>query len=171
MSNFIKKLLDAHPLNKIDRMLTGRNEMAAEAEKKADQILASKDNDGNLLYPNAKKDLLTHYFLSQDMSEQTNIPLSLALGFAKEIGDSQRVPFFNPDNGKLWPDFFKSSTGFSVDDLGANYAGATNMPLDVAYGKGLFKHTESVPRNNNWQQSSIYGFGQGKYKEVLDKFN
>jgi len=28
-----------------------------------------------------------------------------------------------------------------------------------------------VPRNNNWQQSSIYGFGQGKYKEVLDKFN
>jgi len=171
MSNFIEKLLNANPLNKIERMLTGRNEMAAEAEKKADQILASKDNDGNLLYPNARKDLLTHYFLSQDMSEQTNIPLSLALGFAKEIGDSQRVPFFNPDNGKLWPDFFKSSTGFSVDDLGANYAGATNMPLDVAYGKGLFKHTESVPRNNNWQQSSIYGFGQGKYKEVLDKFN
>ena len=115
---------------------------------------------------NAKKDLLTHYFLSQDMSEQTNIPLSLALGFAKEIGDSQRLPFFNPSSG-----YFKNSTGFSVDDLGANYAGATNMPLDVAYGKGLFKHTESVPRNNNWQQSSIYGFGQGKYKEVLDKFN
>jgi hypothetical protein len=166
MSNFIEKLLDSHPLNKIERMLTGRNEMATEAKKKADQILASKDSDGNLLYPNAKKDLLTHYFLSQDMSEQTNIPLSLALGFAKEIGDSQRLPFFNPSSG-----YFKNSTGFSVDDLGANYAGATNMPLDVAYGKGLFKHTESVPRNNNWQQSSIYGFGQGKYKEVLDKFN
>ena len=45
------------------------------------------------------------------------------------------------------------------------------MPLDVAYEKGLFKHTEAVPRNNNWQQSSIYGFGQGKYKQVLDKFN
>ena len=84
MSNFIEKLLDSHPLNKIERMLTGRNEMATEAKKKADQILASKDSDGNLLYPNAKKDLLTHYFLSQDMSEQTNIPLSLALGFAKE---------------------------------------------------------------------------------------
>ena len=166
MSNFIEKFLDANPVNKIERMLTGSNEMAAEAEKKADQILASKDRDGNLLYPNAKKDLLTHYFLSQDMSEQTNIPLSLALGFAKEIGDSQRLPFFNPSSG-----YFKNSTGFSVDDLGANYAGATNMPLDVAYGKGLFKHTESVPRNNNWQQSSIYGFGQGKYKEVLDKFN
>ncbi len=166
MSNFIEKLLDSHPLNKIERMLTGRNEMATEAKNKADQILASKDSDGNLLYPNAKKDLLTHYFLSQDMSEQTNIPLSLALGFAKEIGDSQRLPFFNPSSG-----YFKNSTGFSVDDLGANYAGATNMPLDVAYGKGLFKHTESVPRNNNWQQSSIYGFGQGKYKEVLDKFN
>jgi len=166
MSNFIEKLLDSHPLNKIERMLTGRNEMATEAKNKADQILASKDSDGNLLYPNAKKDLLTHYFLSQDMSEQTNIPLSLALGFAKEIGDSQRLPFFNPSSG-----YFKNSTGFSVDDLGANYAGATNMPLDVAYGKGLFKHTESVPRNNNWKQSSIYGFGQGKYKEVLDKFN
>jgi len=166
MSNFIEKLLAAHPLNKIDRMLTGRNKMKTEAEKKADQILASKDNDGNLLYPNAKKDLLTHYFLSQDMSEQTNIPLSLALGFVKEIGDSQRLPFFNPSRG-----YFKNSTGFSVDDLGANYAGATNMPLDVAYRKGLFKHTESVPRNNDWTQSSIYGFGQGEYEKVLGKFN
>jgi hypothetical protein len=166
MSNFIEKLLDAHPLNKIDRMLTGRNKMKTEAEKKADLILASKDNDGNLLYPNARKDLLTHYFLSQDMSEQTNIPLSLALGFVKEIGDSQRLPFFNPSSG-----YFKNSTGFSVDDLGANYAGATNMPLDVAYRKGLFKHTESVPRNNDWTQSSIYGFGQGEYEKVLGKFN
>jgi len=166
MSNFIEKLLAAHPLNKIDRMLTGRNKMKTEAEKKADLILASKDNDGNLLYPNAKKDLLTHYFLSQDMSEQTNIPLSLALGFVKEIGDSQRLPFFNPSSG-----YFKNSTGFSVDDLGANYAGATNMPLDVAYRKGLFKHTESVPRNNDWTQSSIYGFGQGEYEKVLGKFN
>ena len=34
MSNFIEKLLNANPLNKIERMLTGRNEMAAEAEKK-----------------------------------------------------------------------------------------------------------------------------------------
>tara|TARA_R100000781_G_C4013537_1_gene104524 strand:- start:3 stop:503 length:501 start_codon:yes stop_codon:yes gene_type:complete len=166
MSNFIEKLLAAHPLNKIDRMLTGRNKMKTEAEKKADLILASKDNDGNLLYPNARKDLLTHYFLSQDMSEQTNIPLSLALGFVKEIGDSQRLPFFNPSSG-----YFKNSTGFSVDDLGANYAGATNMPLDVAYRKGLFKHTESVPRNNDWTQSSIYGFGQGEYEKVLGKFN
>jgi len=164
--DFLEQLLAAHPLNKAERMLTGRDAIITDAKNKADKVLVSTDKDGNLLYPNAKKDLLTHYFVSQDMSEQTNIPLSLALGFAKEIGDSQRLPFFNPKNN-----YFENSTGFSVDDMGANYAGATNMPLDVAYGRGLFKHTESVPKNNDWRKSSVYGYGQGEYDKVLKKLN
>jgi len=166
MEEFLKKLYDNHPLTRVEKMLTGRDALVLNAENKANSILAATDKDGNLLYPNAKHDLLTHFFVSQDMTDQTNIPLSLALGLMKEVGDSQRLPFFNPSGG-----YFKNSTGFSVDDLGANYAGATNMPIDEAYGRGLFKHTESVPRNNDWTQSSIYGFGQGQYDKVLGKFN
>jgi len=151
--------------NVVDIMLDGGDALKAASKKKAESVMISTDRDGNLLYPNADKDLLQHYFQSQDMTNQISKPLSLALGVFKEIGDSQRVPFLNPKQG-----YFKGSTGFSVDDLGADYAGATDMPFDEAYGRGLFKHTETVPQNNDWSQPSDYGYGEGKYKEVLDKF-
>jgi len=151
--------------NVVDIMLDGGDALAIASKKKAEAVMMSTDRDGNLLYPNAKKDLLRHYFQSQDMANQISKPLSLALGVLKEVGDSQRVPYFNPSKG-----YFKGGTGFSVDDLGADYAGATDMPLDEAYGRGLFTHTETVPQNNDWSQPSDYGYGEGEYKEVLKKF-
>ena len=82
--------------------------------KEKEKLGKHKDKDGNLVYPDAKEDLLTHYFASQTMSGKSGVamPISLALGLIKEIGDSQRVPYFNPSQG-----YFEESTGFSVDDF------------------------------------------------------
>ena len=145
-------------------ILTDRKKLSDDAGKKAELIMSSKDKTGNLIYPNADKDLLQHYFLSDYMTDKIGAPLSFAVGVGKEIFDSQRVPYFNPKQG-----YVKGSTGFSVDDLGADYAGATNMTLDEAYKKGLFTHTETVPKNNDWSQPSDYGYGEGNYKEVINK--
>jgi len=143
-----------------------KDDIMADAKSKAKSVMKSKDEDGNLVYPDAKEDLLTHYFASQTMSGKWGVamPISLALGLMKEVGDSQRVPYFNPSQG-----YFEESTGFSVDDLGANWAGATKMTLDEAYNRGLFTHTETVPRANDWSQDSRYGYGQGEWKQVLKK--
>ena len=143
-----------------------KDDMLADAKSKAKLVMKSKDKDGNLMYPNAKEDLLKHYFTSQTMSGKWGVamPISLALGLMKEVGDSQRVPYFNPSQG-----YFEESTGFSVDDLGANWAGATKMTLDEAYNRGLFTHTETVPRDNDWSQDSKLGYGQGEWRQVLKK--
>ena len=143
-----------------------KDDIMADAKSKAKSVMKTKDEDGNLVYPDAKEDLLTHYFASQTMSGKSGVamPISLALGLIKEIGDSQRVPYFNPKKG-----YFEESTGFSVDDLGANWAGATKMTLDEAYNRGLFTHTETVPRANDWSQDSKYGYGQGEWRQVLKK--
>ena len=145
-----------------------KDDMLADAKSKAKLVMKSKDKDGNLMYPNAKEDLLKHYFTSQTMSGKWGVamPISLALGLMKEVGDSQRVPYFNPKKG-----YFKESTGFSVDDLGANWAGATKMTLDEAYNRGLFTHTETVPRANDWSQDSKLGYGQGEWRQVLKKLD
>ena len=141
-------------------------EIRKDAKSKAKSVMKTKDEDGNLMYPNAKEDLLSHYFASQTMSGKWGVgmPISLALGLIKEIGDSQRVPYFNPKKG-----YFEKSTGFSVDDLGANWAGATGMSFDEAYNRGMFSHTETVPQNNDWSQDSKYGFGQGEWRKVMEK--
>lgn len=145
-----------------------KNDLIEDARSKSKAIMKAEDKDGNLIYPNAKEDLLTHYFVSQSISGKwgLNMPISLALGLIKEVGDSQRAPYFNPNQGH-----FKKSTGFSVDDLGANWAGATKMNLDEAYNRGLFTHTETVPKANDWSQDSKYGYGQGEWRKVLDKIN
>ena len=152
--------------NTLDIIKDGGDALAVTATKKAENIMSATDKKGNLLYPDARKDLLQHYFLSQDMANKISTPLSLALGVIKEVGDSQRVPFFNPKRG-----YFEKSTGFSVDDLGANYAGAKDIPFDEAYSRGLFTHTETVPKNKDWSKDSQYGYGQGEYKEVINKLN
>ena len=143
-----------------------KDDIMADAKSKAKSVMKSKDKDGNLMYPNAKEDLLKHYFTSQTMSGKWGVamPISLALGLMKEVGDSQRVPYFNPSQG-----YFKESTGFSVDDLGANWAGASKMDIDEAYNRGLFTHTETVPRANDWSQDSKLGYGQGEWRQVLKK--
>jgi len=156
-----------NPIGMLSEMYRNyHNKLGWDSHNQAKAVMKLKDKDGNLIYPNAKIDLLTHYFASQSLSGKSGaaMPISLALGLVKEIGDSQRVPYFNPSQG-----YFKESSGFSVDDLGANWAGATKMTLDEAYNRGLFTHTESVPKNNDWSQDSIYGLGQGKWKKVLKK--
>ena len=143
-----------------------KDDIMADAKSKAKSVMKTKDEDGNLVYPDAKEDLLTHYFASQTMSGKWGVamPISLALGLMKEVGDSQRVPYFNPSQG-----YFEESTGFSVDDLGANWARASKMDIDEAYNRGLFTHTETVPRANDWSQDSRYGYGQGEWRQVLEK--
>ena len=135
-----------------------------DVDNKVKAIMDLVDSEGNKVYPNANKDLLSHYFATENLSDNVGTPLALAIGFGKEIGDSQRVPYFNPEEG-----YFEGSTGFSVDDLGANWAGATDMTLDEAYNRGLFTHTEAVPRGHDWSKSSQYGFGQGDFNKVLSK--
>ena len=149
-----------------DAIKDKKNDILADAKSKAKSVMKTKDEDGNLVYPDAKEDLLTHYFASQTMSGKWGVamPISLALGLMKEVGDSQRVPYFNPSQG-----YFEESTGFSADDLGANWAGATKMTLDEAYNRGLFTHTETVPKANDWSQDSRYGYGQGEWRQVLEK--
>ena len=154
-----------NPIGMLSKMVDSKYKSSImDAHNKAKAVMKSKDKKGNLIYPDAKIDLLTHYFASQSMSEKLNMPISLALGLIKEVGDSQRVPYFNPKKG-----YFEESTGFSVDDLGANWAGATKMTLDEAYNRGLFTHTETVPKANDWSQDSKYGYGQGEWRQVLKK--
>jgi hypothetical protein len=129
-----------------------------------DKVLAvtkAKDKDGNLSYPNVDKDLLQHYFMSQNLRFEQDIlgmevplglPLSLALGLGKEIADGTGL--FNTKG---------SASGFSVDDLGADWVGATDMPFDEAYARGMFKHTET--------KGNIKGFGQGEWRKVLKKLD
>ena len=137
-----------------------------DVDNKVKAIMDLVDSEGNKVYPNANKDLLSHYFATENLSDNVGTPLALAIGFGKEIGDSQRVPYFNPEEG-----YFEGSTGFSVDDLGANVAGGTGMSFDEAYQRGLFTHTETVPQNQDWSKSSQYGYGQGKLGEVINKFS
>ena len=80
----------------------------------------------------------------------TGTMTSLQGGLFKEIMDGAgALAGKGPTKGR--------ATAFSVDDLGADWAGATRMPLDVALAKGLFKHTEP----------GVTGIGQGKPIQVL----
>ena len=122
----------------------------------------AKDKAGNLLYPNLTKksnDLLQHFFMSNNLRYEKKLPFgkeisigavpSLILGLGKEVSDGFGL-FGNQG----------AASGFSVDDLGANWAGATDMTFDEAYKKGLFTHTEP----KDWK-----GYGQGEYKKVFKK--
>jgi hypothetical protein len=160
--NYVKGGLTA---KKLVDIFTNRKKLSDDAKKKSEFVMSSKDKDGNLIYPNADKDLLSHYFLSGHMTNEVGPGLSFAIGVGKEALDSQRFPYLNPSQG-----YFKNSTGFSMDDLGADYAGATNMDFNEAYKRGLFTHTESVPQNNDWSQPSVYGYGEGNFKKVIEKF-
>ena len=131
-----------------DAIKDKKDDIMADAKSKAKSVMKSKDKDGNLVYPDAKEDLLTHYFASQTMSGKWGVamPISLALGLIKEIGDLSGLT--------------GSNTGFSWDDIGADIAGMRYTP-EEANERGLFTHTEG---SDNWT-----GQGQGLFTEVLRK--
>ena len=105
-------------------------------------------------YPDAKQDLVQHYVMSQVLRKYTGPINSLGIGLFKEAIDGVGALIGSgPTKGR--------EAGFSVDDLGANWAGVMYMSPDKAYKKGLFKHTET--KNN------ITGLGQGKPVEVVKK--
>ena len=105
-------------------------------------------------YPDAKQDLVQHYVMSQMLRKATGPVSSLGIGLFKEALDGVGALIgTGPTKGR--------EAGFSVDDLGANWAGVMYMSPDKAYQKGLFKHTET--------KKNITGLGQGKPVEVLKK--
>lgn len=97
-------------------------------------------------YPDAKQDLVKHFVASGLMSQILGPVKSLQVGLLKEIMDG---------TGKK-----RSDAGFSVDDLGADWAGATGMSAEKAYKKGLFNHTET--------KENMVG-GQGVPSKVFNK--
>jgi len=132
-----------------DAIKDKKDDIMADAKSKAKSVMKSKDKDGNLVYPDAKEDLLTHYFASQTMSGKWGVamPISLALGLIKEIGDLSGLT--------------GSKTGFSWDDIGADIAGAYLTP-EQANKKALFTHTEPA--------DMYKGVGQGMFTDVFKKF-
>jgi len=92
-------------------------------------------------YPKADKDLLKHYAKVKEMDILERIFLPLG----KEVAD--------------WTGITGSKTGFSMDDIGADIAGAYLTP-EQANTRGLFTHTEGA----DWT-----GEGQGLFTEVLRK--
>ena len=97
-------------------------------------------------YPDAKQDLVKHFVASGLMSQILGPVKSLQVGLLKEIMDG---------TGKK-----RSDAGFSVDDLGADWAGSTGMSAEKAYKKGFFNHTET--------KENMVG-GQGVPSKVFNK--
>ena len=98
---------------------------------------------GKKLYPKAKKDLLQHYFTMQNLrlgqdffgkEVPIGMPIAIGAGLFKEAIDgigsiiSGRESVVNfGTKGR--------DAGFSVDDLGANWAGIINMPTRMTVSK------------------------------------
>jgi len=95
-------------------------------------------------FPDASNQMLYHYLGSQRLDkEYPYLPTQLG-GFVSEGLDV----------------LGGSKGGFSVDDLGANYAGHNLNPQE-AYDRGFFNVTEPA---DNW-----VGYGQGDWRTVWDK--
>jgi len=129
------------------------NSFVGETTKEAKFLYDSFKSEGY----DVDKDLIEHYVMSRNIANKfgpakklTGTMTSLQGGLFKEIMDGAgALAGKGPTKGR--------ATAFSVDDLGADWAGATRMPLDVALAKGLFKHTEP----------GVTGIGQGKPIQVL----
>ena len=103
-------------------------------------------------YPEAKRDLVQHFVASGLLSSVAGPTISLGIGLFKEAMDGIGKKLGGGTKGR--------TSGFSVDDLGADFAGAVRMNLDTAYKKGMFTHTET--------KKNMVG-GQGIPKEVFKK--
>jgi len=129
------------------------NTFVSDSDKEAEFLYNSFKSEGY----DVDEDLLRHYVMSSNIANRfgpakqyTGTITSLQGGLFKEIMDGAGALIGKgPTKGR--------ATAFSVDDLGADWAGATHMPLDVALAKGLFKHTEP----------GVTGIGQGKPIQVL----
>ena len=76
-------------------------------------------------YPDAKQDLVQHYVMSQMLRKATGPVSSLGIGLFKEALDGVGALIgTGPTKGR--------EAGFSVDDLGANWAGVMYMSPDIA---------------------------------------
>ena len=91
-------------------------------------------------YPDADRDLLKHYAKVREM----NTIQRMFYPLGKELRD--------------WTGY-RSNTGFSWDDMGANVAAMMYTPEETNR-RGLFTHTEG----DDWE-----GIGQGMFTEVLMK--
>ena len=93
---------------------------------------------------NPQLDLLQHYYGSKNLANIFGGVGAFGAGLGKEVLN-----------------YFNQPSGFSIDDMGANWAGIMNMTLDEADKRNLFNHTES--------KENIKGFGQGDMEKVSKK--
>jgi hypothetical protein len=129
-------------------------EILEELKKKAYNKIANDDaikarDELRKLGRDPKLDLLQHYYGSKNLANM------LPFGYLGDAGA------FGVGLGKEMLNYFNQPSGFSVDDMGANWAGITNMTLNEADERNLFNHTES--------KENIKGFGQGDVKQVSKK--
>jgi len=111
-----------------------------------DEIIQPDVSEALEAYPDASNDLVKHYVASKLFRDLVGEYGSLGIGLFKEVIDGTMG---------------ESAGKFSVDDLGADWAGATGMSLAEANDRGLFNHTE------DWYNQK--GYGQGDYRQVRDK--
>ncbi len=95
-------------------------------------------------FPGASYQMILHYLGSKNLDSRYPYLPTQAFGAVSEVFDNYRG----------------SKGGFSVDDLGANWAGHNLNPQE-AYDKGFFNVTEP---EDNW-----VGYGQGDWRTVWDK--
>ena len=124
-------------------------EILEELKKKAYKKLANDDaikarDELRKLGKDPQLDLLQHYYGSKNLANIFGGVGAFGIGLGKEMLN-----------------YFNQPSGFSVDDMGANWAGITDMTLDEADKRNLFNHTES--------KKNIKGFGQGNMRQVSEK--
>jgi hypothetical protein len=72
-----------HPIGMLsDYLRDKKDDIMADAKSKAKSVMKTKDKDGNLVYPDAKEDLLTHYFASKTMSGKWGVAMPISLAFS-----------------------------------------------------------------------------------------
>ena len=115
-------------------------------DKSKDVLYRNLYKELRLRFPDASPDLLKHFAVSKGASNIFGPVGSMAIGIGKEIIDYTMG---------------ESAGKFSIDDLGADLAGAFYMSPEKAHKKGLFSHTEAAMGHK--------GYGQGILSEVVDK--
>ena len=105
-------------------------------------------------FPNhgAAQDSLRHFTMAIYLEERFGVAITEGAGFLAEVVGLLQ-------HGMISALGFKGSTGFSADDLAANFAGYMGYSAAEAYEHGIFLHTED----------ENFGIGQGKWKAVGDK--
>jgi len=108
----------------------------------------------NKWYPghNASNDGLRHFAMAIYLEERFGVAVTEGTGILVEVAGLLH-------HGMVSAMGFTGTTGFSADDLAANFAGYMGYSASEAYEHGIFLHTEE----------ENFGIGQGKWKAVGDK--